>query len=61
MKITYDPSSGFVYLYRDKPQPVARTVELAPGILADYGAGGQLVGIEVWGSAGGFDLEVFRK
>ena len=47
---TYDPDVDALYVRFDAPDtPVEATSEIAPGILLDYGADGELVGIEVLG------------
>jgi YD repeat-containing protein len=46
MKATYDPKSDTLTLEL-KPGPVAESDEGKPGIILDYDADGNLVGIEV--------------
>ena len=46
MKATYDPKTDTLCLEL-KPGPVAESDEDKPGVILDYDAGGNLVGIEV--------------
>jgi len=46
MKATYNPSSDTLTLEL-KPGPVAESDEDKPGIILDYDAAGDLVGIEI--------------
>lgn len=50
-RATVDPSTGAVYVYLpghpSAPGCVARTVELAPGVLIDHDAAGRIIGVEV--------------
>jgi uncharacterized protein YuzE len=50
--ITFDASTRVAYVAlpaRSSPRTVARTVEIAPDVLADYAADGTLLGIELVG------------
>lgn len=41
------PVAAYLYLPRDVSQKSVRTVEFAPGILVDYGSGGEPIGLEL--------------
>ena len=48
MRIEYDPGRDLLYLYFASPEVrAAETVTVAPGVHADFGKDGRLVGIEV--------------
>ena len=51
MRMTYDPAADAIYLYlteraTDGPE-VARTEEVAPGLMLDFDGDGRVVGIEM--------------
>jgi uncharacterized protein YuzE len=50
MRITYDPAADAMYLYlteRSGGPEVARTEEVAPGLMLDFDNDGRVIGIEV--------------
>jgi len=48
MRIEYDPIRDLLYLYFASPEiKAAETVTVAPGVHADFGKNGKLLGIEV--------------
>lgn len=48
MRIEYDPIMDLLYLYFSSPEiKAAETVTVAPGVHADFGKNGKLLGIEV--------------
>ena len=48
MRIEYDPARDLLYLYFASPEARAtETLTVAPGVHADFGRDGRLVGIEV--------------
>ena len=48
MRIEYDPERDLVYLWLGQPgQKAASTVTVAPGMHADFGTDGKLIGIEI--------------
>jgi uncharacterized protein YuzE len=48
VKIEYDPVRDLLYLWFSTPgEKAADTVTVAPGLHADFDAGGKLIGIEV--------------
>ena len=42
----YDPHSDVLYLVSEEG-PIARSVEVAPGITIEYGDGGDILGVEI--------------
>lgn len=46
MRVTYDPKYDVLYL-KFSEKKIADTVEVAEGVLIDYGEGGEMIGIEV--------------
>ncbi len=56
MNISYDASSGFVYVSVAEQVLPASTKLLAPGVRADYDAEGRMLGVEIWGNAGNLKL-----
>ena len=46
MRVTYDPKYDVLYL-KFSEEKIADTVEVAEGVLIDYGEGGEMIGIEV--------------
>ncbi|MBI4491352.1 MAG: DUF2283 domain-containing protein [Chloroflexi bacterium] len=50
MRLEYDPDSGAAYI-RLREQPVARTEEIAPGVLVDFADDGRPVGFELLDAA----------
>ncbi|WP_119679970.1 DUF2283 domain-containing protein [Indioceanicola profundi] len=46
MKTSYDPSTDSLYI-EVRPLPAARTVEVEPDVIVDYGADGQPVGYDI--------------
>jgi uncharacterized protein YuzE len=46
MKLTIDREADALYLDLDEA-PAAETEEISPGVILDYDAGGQVVGIEM--------------
>jgi len=48
VRIEYDPERDLLYIYFVSPEAkVAETVTVAPGVHADFGRDGKLLGIEV--------------
>jgi uncharacterized protein YuzE len=50
MRMTYDPAADAMYLYlteRAENPEVARTEEVAPGLMLDFDSDGRVVGIEM--------------
>lgn len=48
MKIQYDPIRDLLYLYFASPKvKAAETITVAPGVYADFGKDGKLLGIEM--------------
>jgi uncharacterized protein YuzE len=51
MRMTYDPAADAMYLYLTEGAPegskVARTVEVAAGLMLDYDSNGRVIGIEM--------------
>ncbi len=52
MQLTYDELTDTLYVYFSQ-EDVARTVELAPRIIADYDGRGDVRGIEIIGASEG--------
>lgn len=46
MKLTYDPAVDALYL-RLGPQSVVESEEVRPGVVLDFDAAGEVVGIEI--------------
>ena len=46
MKLTIDREADALYLALDEA-PAVETEEISPGVILDYNAGGQVVGIEM--------------
>jgi len=48
MKLEYDPERDLLYIYFSEASVKAsKTVTVVPGVHADFGADGKLIGIEV--------------
>jgi uncharacterized protein YuzE len=50
MRMTYDPAADAMYLYLTEPaeaSEVARTEEVAPGLMLDLDSHGRVIGIEI--------------
>jgi uncharacterized protein YuzE len=48
MRTSYDPEAdAFMVRFAPKGAPIERTEEVAPGVLLDFDADGQVIGIEV--------------
>lgn len=47
MRVTYDGRARAIYVYVQEGVAVARTERLDDRSLIDYGAGGQVVGVEI--------------
>jgi uncharacterized protein YuzE len=48
MKLEYDPVRDLLYIYFAEPDTKAvKTVTVVPGVHADFGADGRLMGIEI--------------
>jgi len=46
MRVTYDPKYDVLYL-KFSEEKITDTVEVADGVLIDYGEDGEMIGIEV--------------
>lgn len=50
MKVTYDQEADAMYI-RFRDLPVHRTSQVQPGVILDYAADGELIGLEIlWAS-----------
>jgi uncharacterized protein YuzE len=51
MRMTYDPAADAMYLYLTERSPgtpdVARTKEVAPGVMLDFDVENRVIGIEI--------------
>jgi len=51
MRVTYDPAADAMYLYLTEPaagrSEVARTEEVAAGVMLDFDGEGQVIGVEI--------------
>ena len=48
MKLEYDPVRDLLYIYfAESNTKAAKTVTVVPGVHADFGADGKLIGIEI--------------
>jgi uncharacterized protein YuzE len=48
MRVEYDPVRDLLYIYFAEPsQKAAKTITIVPGVHADFGADGKLIGLEV--------------
>ena len=48
MKLEYDPVRDLLYIYfAESVTKAAKTVTVVPGVHADFGADGKLIGIEI--------------
>ena len=48
MKMEYDPTRDLLYIYFGREdRKAARTITIAPGVMADFDKDGKLIGIEV--------------
>ena len=53
MRMTYDPAADAAYLYLTERSPeapeVARTEEVAPGVMLDFDQESRVIGVEILG------------
>ena len=60
MKIKIDEASDALYFRLDESQ-VVESEEVQPGVILDYNAAGQAVGIEILGIKGRIPLEELKR
>ncbi len=60
MRIKIDKASDALYFRLDE-SPVVESEEVKPGVILDYNAAGQTVGIEILGIKGRIPLEELKR
>lgn len=61
MKLHYDEEADALYLRLDDETPILESEEVQPGIVLDFNADGQVVGIEVLGVQARFPKANLRQ
>lgn len=61
MRLHYDEEADAIYLRLDDGTPILESEEVQPGIVLDFNADGQVVGIEVLGVKARFPKANLRQ